>query len=150
MRCTVALAVLLALPPALSAGDKEPDSELKFPPAKPHRDDGELRRLQKERYNAALEILQLEMLRVKAGQSQAQLLGEAVERVVVAGLDMEPGPKERLALLEEAVRVSKDVEQVAAAGFDAGRLLKADLLRARCDRLRTEIRVQREKERGRK
>src|SRR4051794_34630252 len=152
MRSALHLAVaVLALPVALRADEKEPTAyELKLKPAVVGKDDAELLRLRKERYNAALEIVQLQLVRVESGRGNVGPVGPAIERVVVAGLELEPGPKERLALIEEAIRFAKHVEELAKLRFDAGQVPKDEVALARFIRLGAEIRLAREKERGKK
>jgi hypothetical protein len=139
--CTLALAVA----PANAADEKGFSKfELKIKPTKVDQNDGELLKLQKERYNAAVEVVEVEMLRVEAGRQTAAGMGAAINRVVEAGLDFMTEPKERLALLDESIQAAKHIEQLMKLMYDNGVVNRSELAIARHSRLSMEIRRLRE------
>jgi hypothetical protein len=153
MRLFLQLTVALqALSTALQADEKKPAAfALKLKPAVVGKDDSELLRLRKERFNTTADLVRVELARFASGQRDSVMkLGMALDRLVSAGLELELGPKERLAILEECVRISKDAETVVAGEVEAGQITVAELLRMRVFRLDAEIRLAREKERGKK
>lgn len=109
------------------------------------KDDSALTKLQKERYNAAIDCAADEMLRIEAGRSTILALSEAVDMMTIAGLDLFTDAKERLAVLEESVRFAKYAEKIAEIRFESGAVPKSDVQKAKFIRLTAEIRVAREK-----
>ncbi len=143
--------VLLFAPCCIVCVAEEKDEGPNFAAAKPEKNDSELRRLQKERYNNAVELLRQELNHFNAGQAgRANRVGQAIERIVIAGLELEPGPRERLAMLEEALRMSKYIEKIVSVAQQVGQGTTLDVCHARAHRLEAEIRLQREKERGKR
>jgi hypothetical protein len=116
-------------------------------PRKIEKGDSALLTLQKERYNFALEAVQLVMERfVPAGKEPLQFVLDALERMVLAGLDIESDPKSRIAILEESVRLSKLIEGWVKAEFEAGKTTIANIAIASSARRSAEIRLLKEKE----
>jgi hypothetical protein len=108
--------------------------------------DTPLTKLLKERYNAAIEIANDEMVRIEAGQSTITALAEAIDLTVSAGLELLIEPKERLALLEESLHYAQQAEKIAAVRYDAGAVPRSELSKAKLIRANAEIRLLREKE----
>jgi hypothetical protein len=147
----VILAVLccaLGVPsPAAEPEEKEP-ALLKAKPLEPAKGDDELRKLQKERYNAALKEVQLRYEYVKAGKALAlDVIADASRRLLDAELDLAEKPADRVAVYEKQLEFAKDVEKIiearAAAGFRD--FSAADVEQARYARLTAEVNLLRAK-----
>ena len=138
----------------IDAQEKEPQKlerfQLKLKPSKVESTDGELTKLQKERYNAALEVVELHLLRIEMGRDSVAGVGLAVDRLIQSGVELDSAAKDRQELLEEAVRFSKHVEEVVNRQYNAGFVTKSDLALSRYARLNAEIRLLKEKENGKK
>jgi hypothetical protein len=141
------LAIALLISPLFAADEKDPRKyEFKLKALDIKKTDAPLATLLKERYNAAIDCAHDEMERIETGRSTVAALGEAIDLVVGAGLELFTDPNERLALLEESIRCSQFVEKITALRYEAGAVLRSDLMKARYIRLTAEIRLLREKQ----
>jgi hypothetical protein len=143
----LAITCLIVNSNSLQAKEKEPPKfELKLKTAIIEKDDSELRKLQKERYNTALEIVELQLRRLETGMGNLGGVTTAFDRVITSGLDLYPGGAVRVAILEEAVRYTKHVEEAVKTQFESGNVSKGELSIAHYTRLTAELRLLREKE----
>jgi hypothetical protein len=120
--------------------------ELKLTPAKVEKGDSELLKLQKERYNSAVEMVQLHLLRIETGRDSMAGIGQSLDRAVQSFLDLESTSKEKQDLFAETVRFAKHVEEIVKRQQSAGFLSQSDVALARYVRLTAEIRLLKEKE----
>jgi hypothetical protein len=157
MKLSLAAAVLFTASAPLAAADKDlpdeklpPEFEIRLKPVKSAEGDSQLVKLQKERYNTALTIVRLRLLRVAAGKDTLVALGDTFERLVDAGLEILPTPKERLELLERAADAAKEMERIVNFSHKEGRISTDEFEQARFVRLSAEIRLLKEKDRGKK
>jgi hypothetical protein len=148
-------------PPLLKDPPEKPTNGLSsYKPLKAVPKDDELRKLQVERYNAALEELQPLAQQVLKPpypidfvvHPQIRLV-ECGKRVVESGLEVFDKPQDRITLLADYVELAKEAERVCKAQFDLGRLSEDVLQHARYYRADAEIQllkakraVQKEKE----
>jgi hypothetical protein len=140
-------AIQMAIPNSLNAKEKEPSKfELKLKSAIVEKDDSEVRKLQKERYNTALELVDLLLRRLESGMGSISGVSTAFDRVITSGLDLYPSGPVRVIILEEAVRYTKHVEENVKVQFEAGVVGQSDVAVAHYTRLTAEIRLLREKE----
>ncbi len=144
----LAMATIIAFcSPRIEADEKElPKYEFKLKAVDVKKADMPLAKLLKERYNAAIDCAHDEMERIEEGRSTIAAIGEAIDLMVGAGLELFTDPKERLAVLEESIRYTGFVEKITALRYEAGAVLRSDLMKARYLRLTAEIRLLREKE----
>jgi hypothetical protein len=153
-----AVVLLLSFGNTLLAADppkppKDDDDEVKLPallkakPLKPDPKDDELRKLLKERYNVALDEMNLQYKLYEAGSPAATLdiVFESGERVVSARLELCDQPADKIPILVQLVEMRKEIEKIAKARFDAGRIAPQDFARARYFRLDAEIQLLRAK-----
>jgi RNA polymerase sigma factor (sigma-70 family) len=101
--------------------------------------DDELRKLLKERFNAALGEVQAAHERVLAGQIGAEGLFDATSRLKHAGLEVFDEPKKQIALLEQFVELAKEVERIIDLREQAGRATVEEVQRVRYFRIDAEI-----------
>jgi hypothetical protein len=154
-RVTIAMGSVLLLvalaPRAASAPPEGNDLEavLKtFTPAKEDPKDSALRKLLKERYNAAVLEVNVRLQRVAGGQETPAEAVSAGRRVVTAGLELYDKPADQLALLEKDVALTKYLEKATKECVEAGikTFTAADLHEATYARADSEIRLLRFKE----
>jgi hypothetical protein len=138
--------------PSFAAPPAEPEEALpallKAQPRETARGDDELRKLQKERYNAALKELQLRGELVAAGKdTPLDGIYDAAGRLLDAELDLAETPAERVAVRQKQVGVSKEVEAMTKRYADAGnaKVSPADVEKARYARLTAEMNLLRAK-----
>lgn len=149
MRCSFAiLAITLTWSsPLFSADDKDPPKyEFKLKAIDVKNTDTPLAKLLKERYNTAIDIALDEMACMEVGKVTITAMGESMDLLVGAGLELFAERNERLAVLEEAVRYTQQVERITSLRHEAGTVSRSDLLKAKYIRMTAEIRVLREKE----
>ena len=139
--------------PAFGQTGREPDPAaealpafLKREPLKPAEGDTALRKLQKERFNAALAETRARYEEFLAGKGTQDTLVSSVHRLSLAELDLTDKPAERVAILERVVAMYKDADQVAEVRYQAGRISVADRQEARYQYLNAQIELLREKE----
>jgi hypothetical protein len=145
------LALAVGLTPPLDARDKA--EEVKLPafltakPLKPAEGDSELRKLQKERYNAALKAAVVRYQEYLAGRQ-----GITVERLLVAcralmqaELELTNRPADEIAVREKFLAAARKIEDLTDRAFKAGQVNLGDLETARASRLTAEIELLRAK-----
>jgi len=147
------LSSALAGPAVADPTGREPDpaeeptpAYLKREPLKPAPGDTPLRKLEKERFNAALAAAQARYLEYLSGRGTIEITLDSVQRLADAELALTDKPAERVAILERGLGLYRDAEKVAELRFEAGKITLADREEARYLRLNAEIRLLREKE----
>jgi hypothetical protein len=156
-RLTIVMGVALLLaalaPRALTQEPENADAKLvgqlkQFAPAKEDPKDNELRKLLKERYNAAVDEVSVRLQRVEGGAETPDELIPAARRVIESGLELSDKPTDQLVLLEKDVALTKLVEKLTKERVDAGvkNFTPADLSKAKYARADAEIRLLRFKE----
>lgn len=135
--------VFLTLP-HVQAQEKDPP-EFKLPAlfaGKPLKIDGnedELQRLLKERYNIALDDLQIAAALINKGNATPSILADPAKRFVPAALELATTSNEQIALLSQYVGLTRIVEREYEVRVAAGALAPASLNRAKYERLDAEI-----------
>src|SRR5262249_31334463 len=93
----------------------------------------------KERFNAAVKLLDERVDEYKKGLRDIAPVYEAARLTAEAKLDLDPSPKARVTVLEQTLEVVKlfesNIQQQLAKGFGS----KGDLERARYTRLTVEV-----------
>jgi outer membrane protein TolC len=121
-------------------GEKMP-AVLSAKPLKAEAGDDELRKLLKERYNAALEEMQARYAEFQAGRITLDMLHEAAQRVLDSQVALTDKPAEHVRIYEQQLELARDVERATQLHYDAGRKTIAELARARYVRLDVEIKL---------
>jgi hypothetical protein len=149
----VALSLAALSPRASAQKPEDPEAELEavlktFTPAKEDPKDDALRKLLKERYNAAVDELTVRLQRLSGGQETPDDCISVARRIVASGLELSDKPANQLALLEKDVLLTKLVEKLTKERVEAGikRFTPADLNKAKYARADAEIRLLRFKE----
>ena len=150
MSRTVLLAVLgmLGGTMPLSAAD---DNEFKLPavlegkPLEPAKDDDEMRKLLKGRYNAALREAKGRYGQFLAGKVTAEALAPSTRRLLRAELALCDKAADRIKVREQFLLMAKEVERIIKLRHDAGRIEEPEVAQAEHDRLDAEIELLREK-----
>jgi hypothetical protein len=145
----VCLVLALLTAGRLVAPDKDPKDDppkptkgiLSYKPLKADPKDDELRKLQIERYNAALEELQALSQKVVNGSKSPGSYFDAGKRVVESGLEIYDKPQDRITLLTDYVELAKDTEKVFKAQLEAGRMAADVYHQARYYRLDAEMQL---------
>jgi hypothetical protein len=138
------LMLAVGLTPPLDARDKA-DEEVKLPafltakPLKPSEGDSELRKLQKERYNAAVKGAAARYQEYLAGRGTTEQLYAACRTVLRAELELADKPAEKVAVREKFLTLAKEVDMVEELRFQAGRSPVSEREAARVNRLTAEI-----------
>jgi hypothetical protein len=153
-RWTSVLPVLMVLiGPAFGQTGREPDpaeealpAYLKREPLKPAEGDSALRKLQKERFNAALATTKARYQEYLAGRGTTDMLLDSVQRLTTADLELTDKPAERIAILEKRLALYREADKIMEARYQAGRISLADREEMRYQRLDAEIQLLREKE----
>jgi hypothetical protein len=101
-------------------------------------DDGE-RKLLKARYNAALEELHSHLKEWIAGRRSTMVLIESSYRVINSELELTDKLTDQVMIRKKHLELTKEIEKMQQARFDAGRIGIADLDYARYSRLNVEI-----------
>jgi uncharacterized protein (TIGR00725 family) len=153
MLCLALVLVLSALPGR--AGDPPPGQPdgpaankpaiLSAKPLKIDPRDDPLRKLLKERFNYALAEIEARYHRCLAGTGTDEVLFEAAQRLLQAGLEVADTAEARLKLREQYLELAREVERIIALKVEAGKEQIAELERARYFRADAEIQVLREK-----
>jgi hypothetical protein len=137
--------VALLRPLALAEEDKL-TSILDASPMQPAKGDDELHKLLKERYNAALDEVQVRLKQfrdVRAGNLND--LGQAARRLLDARLELCANAAERVPVYEQHLEMARTVEKIQKARYDTGQASAADWHQARFQRLDVEIQLLRAK-----
>jgi hypothetical protein len=144
----LSLAVLL-LPGAswsLAQPEGQPKEKKEFAilsrkPLKPDEKDDELRKLQIERYNAALAAVKHIQALVVTGRKSPDGVMDAMQHLVESALDIYEKPEERLGFLEDYVQMAQEIEKTVQAQVQAGMCLESDYQAAKFRRADAEIRL---------
>jgi hypothetical protein len=146
-RTTLLLAALLGAAAPDQPAARAQDEEVKAPSIltgkrlKAAAGDDELRRLLKERYNAALDEANAHWQQFLAGREPQEQLVGCFGRLRDAGLPVHEKVADRLAFQQAYVDLLREVEKISQAKYDAGRVPVAELYHARYLRLDAEIRL---------
>ncbi len=138
-----------------AAGQVEPPRkpadkpDVKFPallsaePLRANPGDDEMRKLLKERYNAALGEARhsYELQGVLCGGDNQDYRYGSWKRVLQAGLEACDGPAEKVALLRDYLQLAKEAEQKEEERYMVGRCTIGHVHRARYERLDAELRL---------
>jgi hypothetical protein len=108
---------------------------LELKPVKVNKDDSEMQKLLKERYNQALLGLAARHQEFQAGRGTLEVLQDAAKRLVKAGLELKEEPKDQVALLSGYIDVLKGIENAVEMRVQSGRAPMADLCEVRYNRL---------------
>jgi hypothetical protein len=103
--------------------------------------DDDLRRLQKARYNAALDEGKARFNEYLAGRGGLEKLMAAARRVLESGLELNTGAADRIQLRVQLLELAREVEKISQAKYEAGRLPVAEMARARYLRADAEIQL---------
>lgn len=134
-----------AQPPAL--GDSL-DRLLDHKPAAAADGDGPLARLQKERFNTRLKLVQAQVQLYRTGALSVPELVDGVNRLAQSGIELEAAPAGRIKWHELRVDLLRHHEQQAEQAVRAGTTNQISLLTARAARLEAEIELQKAKDAG--
>jgi hypothetical protein len=114
---------------------------MRYEPLKAEVGDDELRRLLKERFNAALSELQARYMEYTAGKASIEHLMEASRRLLDSQLELIDKPSDRVAAHEKHVEITKLVEENAKTRWDAGKIAEYELHYTRYVRIDAEIQL---------
>jgi hypothetical protein len=103
--------------------------------------DSELQKKLKERHNAAVRLLEERVNEYKRGVRDASFVFDAARLTADAKLDLASTAEARSATLQQVLDVAKIVEGHLQQQLDKGFGSKADLERARYDRLNVEVEI---------
>ena len=101
--------------------------------------DSPLRKLQKERFNARLGVVKLQLASVRAGAGPRLDLTVQVDRMAVNGADLEEKPADRVKWLQLRLDALREQEKLAKAQADNGRIFERDALQITAARADAEI-----------
>jgi hypothetical protein len=142
---TIVAVLSAAGPRTARADDEKLPGFLEGKPKTLEKGDDEVRKLLKERYNAALSEVQARYEQYLAGKYTLDALYDAGGRLLKSELELCTKPAERVAVRQKYLEMTKDAEKVAAARFDAGRIDLAEMEFTRYQRLDAEIQLLKEK-----
>jgi hypothetical protein len=114
-------------------------------PLKPAPGDDEIQKLMKERYNAAVMVVQSRLQEYMAGRGTLQNFEDAIRKVRDARLELTDKPAEQLPILELCLGLAREVEGITDARFQAGQIGAAERDEARRARIDAEIHLLRVK-----
>lgn len=117
-------------------------------PTQPQAPGAKLKELRKERLATARELMQKTALRVKNREGSIDQLREATRILFEAELDLCDSDKERVAVLEKFVAEAKKNEKLGAKLAQTGQGLESDALKAKADRLQSEIALEQARGKG--
>ena len=112
-------------------------------------EDGELRKLTKERFVLAQNILRLDVLVFNAMSWDIGPIDPTMPmgpEIIRSYFDLEPTREEKLAILTEYYNFTKNFESGAKRRFDAGGMKKQDMLTFTYNRIDAEIQLLKAKE----
>ena len=104
-----------------------------------------LRKLLEERLATTVEFAKQTTVRVKTGTASAEELVEATRMAFEAELDLCNSDKERIAVLVKFLAMAKEAEKLAVDLNKAGQGLQGSALKAKAERLRVAIALERAK-----
>jgi hypothetical protein len=144
LRLALLPALLLCLAPAAAAQpadviDKLLDFAKEKKKIEPKDGDGDLRKLQVQRYNVALEELAQRGEDYKKNLTNQQTVFDAARHLVEAELEVQAKPEDRAKVLEKVVELVKWYEDKLERSLKEDVGSRAELLRARYTRLTYEI-----------
>ena len=99
----------------------------------------QIQKLQQERIKLLSQAVEFAMTMFKQGASGWELVVDAQQELLAARLDAASSLKERKSILEEQVKVTKELVKFVTARFDAGNVSVLDLHRAKALALTAEI-----------
>jgi hypothetical protein len=118
---------------------------MKAKPLKPAPGDDDLRKLLKERYNTALEVLQYRVEEYNAGRRSSDYLADTARLILDVKLDLAERPADRVAVREQYVELTRWIEKYAEVRAKSPSGSPIDLLQARYLRLGAEVELLKEK-----
>jgi multidrug resistance efflux pump len=107
--------------------------------------DRKLKELQQERLMTARELVKQETARFQNGLGLVDEVLESTRTLADAELEVCESNKERVAALEKILAIVKDTERIAAGSAQKGLRPQSGALRAKAERLRVEIALERAK-----
>jgi hypothetical protein len=117
-------------------------NKLASEPLKPAPGDDAVKKLLKDRYNTALDLLKIQMARFAAGRENRTVssLVDAMDQILRARRELTDKPADLIPLLEVRFELARDAESQAEALYRTGGLIgPADLPAARIVRIDAEI-----------
>jgi len=110
--------------------------------------DRKVKELLKERLAVLREVEARAIASYEAGHTPLEQVQQARRAVLDAELALSESSKQRIAILEQLVAMSKDAEQVATRRSEMGVTSRGEALIARASRLEAEIKLEQEKARA--
>lgn len=153
--CAVPLTFLLAGFAAGQTPEPQPNGPaldegklpVKFERYKPDPKDDELKKLLKERFNAALDEVEARYRMLVSGMViTLDVLPDAQRRLVIAGLELREEPADKIELLKNNVEVARAIEKLIQGRAELRRARTTELYRATHFRLDAEIELLRAKQ----
>jgi outer membrane protein TolC len=108
-------------------------------------DAAELKELQKERIAALTLLVKIVTNQYRTGTADFHQVAQAQHELLDAKLDSAGSAEERIALLEEQLKLANEAMKVAEGRFNAGRVSQCDVLRAKAFCLEVKIKLVRER-----
>src|SRR5262249_46379667 len=105
----------------------------------PGKDDDEMRKLLKARYNAALREANARFKEFLAGRGTPAEFTPSTRRLLRAELALCEKAADRVKVQEKFLSMTREVERIQKLRHEAGRIGEAELARAEHDRLEAEI-----------
>jgi hypothetical protein len=139
---------LLSAQPPGRADEIPPKVQAFIELAKPTEGDSTLRKLQKERHNAAVRMLQERIEEYQKEIRDITYVFEAAKLVAEAKLALAETQAERVAVLEQTLEVARLIESRLKERLERGLGSRADFELATYSRLSVEIRLLEEKKKG--
>jgi hypothetical protein len=140
-RCALMALVCVAASSARAAPEDEglPGLAKQLKPVEIGPKDDDLTRLHKQRYNSALNIVQDRLRSYLTGRGGPDELYESFALAMRAKMALSDKPADQIAALELALQGAKEMEKIAEARFQAGRISVADVEHLRIARIEVEI-----------
>jgi outer membrane protein TolC len=108
-------------------------------------DAAELKELEKERIATLTRLVEIVVAQYRTGTIDYQQVAQAQHDLLHAKLDSAGSPDERIALLEEQLKLANATLKVAETRFEAGRVTQPDVFRAKAFCLDVKINLLRER-----
>lgn len=156
------IAALLLAPDALTGQPAQQEwplldkiTKLVSEPMKLEQSDDAIQKLMKERYNAALVLVEVRIRRFKVGRQEGTInsFEDALDQVIRARRELTNKPADLIPLLELRLELAREVERTSEALFQSGRIepdapatAKIARINAEIDLLRTQKRSNTEKQ----
>jgi hypothetical protein len=141
------MAILAVGPPRPAAAAARADDEVSLPalfdakPLESATGDDDLRKLLKERYNAAVDMGRARFQEYVAGRGTLDILLEAGRYVLRAEVELNDKPADQVRVREKYLELTKEIEKINNARFQAGQLSLADKEQAHYVRVDAEIQL---------